>query len=613
MIGIVRRWGARDFGFIRSDELEREAFFHADDIATRDWLPQEGDDVVFEPVRLPDGRVRASNVALRKEAPTEQPTKEPPSNAPIEPVKLCETHAGGEEQRLPSLPPPGSAAPPAPATPAQDELPIAPEASATCTEPPSAAGPAPKPEPPARSMTLTEALTVFTIEGRREEKRLKVQIDDLQSQVHEHEEVVEDARKILVEAQRRYDREQRALDEIQEKRKQLAADLAVHPEHLKERRQGTVVRWFQSSCTHVQDWIGGRRKIEAEMKHARESACERRGADTVEKYDAARSRAKTASDPIEREAFADLEAKRRGSVEEYAQTLDRLDAAATGAVPLVVVTPESNGTPTLMVASVPTEASLKEEPFWRLTSAFCEIIDNLADKGSEPEIGVVHGCLAARLHGSDIIEFLETAIADAWRTRPSLQATGLQLKPEFVSEELPPFDSIEDSSEPAATADPPAGGSLIEVARRTGLPLHDLIVLAGSHGVPTPDDTMSKDWEETLQHLLHGPARVGGEQGAPAAGPESDPSTPKGMAALLLSKMLRQNLIGARHTRIQNVYGHGVPDHLKDLASRVMQHLVKIGILLDKLNEGSPNVSINPRRLQDVGRIIEGTWEGALA
>jgi len=47
------------------------------------------------------------------------------------------------------------------------------------------------------------------------------------------------------------------------------------------------------------------------------------------------------------------------------------------------------------------------------------------------------------------------------------------------------------------------------------------------------------------------------------------------------------------------------------LARRIADFLEHDGILLSKLNEGAHHISVNPRRLREVGEILNGTWPRA--
>jgi hypothetical protein len=54
--------------------------------------------------------------------------------------------------------------------------------------------------------------------------------------------------------------------------------------------------------------------------------------------------------------------------------------------------------------------------------------------------------------------------------------------------------------------------------------------------------------------------------------------------------------------------GHHFADEEKHVARRIVEFLERDGILITKYNEGAHHVSVNPRRLREVGEIIGGTW-----
>ncbi len=90
--------------------------------------------------------------------------------------------------------------------------------------------------------------------------------------------------------------------------------------------------------------------------------------------------------------------------------------------------------------------------------------------------------------------------------------------------------------------------------------------------------------------------------------PAEEPSSNNDIARRMLQKLLRDRRVGARHTRMDNAWGHHFSDGEKSAARVVAEFLEKEGILMPKLNEGSHHISIDPRRLRDVGEIVDGTW-----
>ena len=119
--------------------------------------------------------------------------------------------------------------------------------------------------------------------------------------------------------------------------------------------------------------------------------------------------------------------------------------------------------------------------------------------------------------------------------------------------------------------------------------------------------------EASLRLLLGGVEQLAlpTEQPEPAA-PAPAPTPPlegaRGIAARLLSKLLRDRRVGGRHTGIEHAYGHHFADEEKNLARRIVEFLEHDGILLTKYNEGAHHISVNPRRLREVGEIVSGTW-----
>ncbi len=80
------------------------------------------------------------------------------------------------------------------------------------------------------------------------------------------------------------------------------------------------------------------------------------------------------------------------------------------------------------------------------------------------------------------------------------------------------------------------------------------------------------------------------------------------MASRLLSKLLRDRRIGARRARVEHGHDYHFADEERALARRITDLFEHDGILIFKLNEGAHHVSVNPRRLREVGEIINGTW-----
>jgi plasmid stabilization system protein ParE len=65
----------------------------------------------------------------------------------------------------------------------------------------------------------------------------------------------------------------------------------------------------------------------------------------------------------------------------------------------------------------------------------------------------------------------------------------------------------------------------------------------------------------------------------------------------MVAKLLRLHVVGGKHTRIENAYGHHFADGEKARAREVAEALIRLRILIEKPNLGTRHVSINPRML----------------
>ena len=139
--------------------------------------------------------------------------------------------------------------------------------------------------------------------------------------------------------------------------------------------------------------------------------------------------------------------------------------------------------------------------------------------------------------------------------------------------------------------------------------LAELVAALVARGLPFPDDSVAAGTEDSLRALLGVAPVPEREPGAPpAAASPGAPAVPAALdiAARALGKLLRARVIGGKHTRIENVYGHHFSDAEKEPARAVTEQLLRLGILLEKTNLGARHVSINPRRLEDARRLAEG-------
>lgn len=613
MIGIVARWGSKAFGFIRSDGIDREAFFNQYNIETPGWIPRCHDEVEFEPSWRLDGSIVANHVKRLKSAysriegqtvqvstPANEPAPISCSPGPFESHKPSNSiEADSPESQIEEIVPLQEAAfeESHDSVDQADVEPIAKAAERQILH---------------KAATLGALLDALGVEGRREEKLLRTEVQNLQDEADSQADRAEQAKFRLVESQRDYIEESKKLQKLQESRLQATSVVDSLPEKLVERRRDAIAGWFSDAGARLHELVHGQCHLQQEADRYRADALKQKGDDVVRKYEAARVRARAERRDLEREAFSALEAVLECQVLEYAQALRRFEEAGKVAVPLVVLTPAQPDEPLLMVTGVPVQEALHEDPFWRLTCAFCEVVREVSDKERPPEIGSAWGCLAAQVRCTHSTELLEIAIAQAWEGRPSLQVTGLAFHVEEYSGISTVFTPLQDAPESPCIVSSPAGGSLRAVADRTGVLLPELLDLLRTLGITAKDDQISEDVEGTLHQLLGMRVPAKGDQLADVSAPQVDPASPLGLAGTILDKMLRNRNVGGRHTGIENLHAHGLPDDLKDRAFDVMERLMTLGILLPKQNEGARHASINPRKLRDVHEIIAGRWKGDL-
>ncbi|MBN1774740.1 MAG: hypothetical protein JXB32_26010 [Deltaproteobacteria bacterium] len=356
----------------------------------------------------------------------------------------------------------------------------------------------------------------------------------------------------------------------------------------------------------------------------RERGVQRVGVEAVEEYEAIRRRLRLVNGgelQLEDKAYAALERERRVAMQEYADALDRFDKVPCPSVRFVAFVGQDW---TMLVAPIP-QADLSADNDagdirTRVACAFWHAAERaareIAVRDVPAEYGSVHGLMAVRFGPCDG-DLLGVLLDETWSGRPTLEALGIEPHLEVVRSMVPAFESEEPDEDPAASvaadADGGPGGAIRDVARRLGLSLRDLVVTLQNTGLPFPDDTVEPGIEESLRVLLGdaqppSPSEPSGQTPQPLAPPP--PRSPgQDVAARMLAKLVRDRRIGGRHTRVESAYAHHFEDAEKALARRVADYLEKERILLPKQNEGSHHVSVNPRRLPDVGRIIEGTWE----
>lgn len=72
----------------------------------------------------------------------------------------------------------------------------------------------------------------------------------------------------------------------------------------------------------------------------------------------------------------------------------------------------------------------------------------------------------------------------------------------------------------------------------------------------------------------------------------------------ILKKLKRRGKWGHAHTSFDKLTS-GIPKHLRGLAKKVAEELIKEGLLLAKSTSYGLEVSLNPRRKAEIDRIIE--------
>jgi len=72
----------------------------------------------------------------------------------------------------------------------------------------------------------------------------------------------------------------------------------------------------------------------------------------------------------------------------------------------------------------------------------------------------------------------------------------------------------------------------------------------------------------------------------------------------LLRKMLASQIIGGRHTAIENV-PKGFPKHLRGNVEKAVKQLIKDGYIILKPTSYGLQVSLNPRRIKEIREMVE--------
>jgi len=73
---------------------------------------------------------------------------------------------------------------------------------------------------------------------------------------------------------------------------------------------------------------------------------------------------------------------------------------------------------------------------------------------------------------------------------------------------------------------------------------------------------------------------------------------------IILRKLFRRRIIGGKHTAFEHITA-GIPSHLQGEAKKAAQELIKEGFILAKPTSYGLQISLNPKRIEEITRIIE--------
>ncbi len=591
MRGTVTRWGTRGYGFVRPDDTDIDAWVHFRFLAEPNWVPSTGERVEFELKELPDGRYQAW--FLR---PARQTL---PPGPPVEGTGDAGTATPGSGLGPPagsrSLGTLGEAL--VRAGIARVEASDA--ASAAPTAEPATAPPAVLPAPVTK---LQDRLALHRAAAEQKSATLRAEAETFRQRIAE----------------------------LEAKAGQVALRLEEHQAQVLQEESSLVASAVSTVADEFERALGERRRLLDSIRPLREDAVARLGRQPVEEYEAIRRRLGPdveGRDELERRAYQALEREMRPSLVELAAGMDALDALAPPNVRFTLFVAGTDAPSAIFVSPLhgrraPTEDNLDDvvdDIRWRVGCVFWQTVERAACElgagGGATEYGTVAGSLAARLGGCDP-DLFGILLDEAWACRPFLEQANVDFGFDVVSGLAPRFEPEAPNSAEAERA-PCAeknckGGALPEVALRLGLSIRDLVVALQHFGLPPADDTVEPGAEASLR-LLVGVAdqlalpEAGAEPAEPAPAGEP-PSGPRAAAGRLLAKLLRDRRIGGRHTGIEHVYGHHFADEEKHVARRIVEFFERDGLLITKYNEGAHHVSVNPRRLREVGEIIGRTW-----
>ena len=601
MRGTVTRWGSRGYGFIRPDDSDVDAWVHYRFLAEPDWVPQGGERVEFELKELPDGRYQAWGVRPARQTLPPTAADRTPTGSRI-PAGRAGASCGGLGTLGEALVRAGHVR-----VDGGDGRPV--EHVVESPVQSSADRPAEPPvEEPAVPTRLHDRLEAHRVAAERASAALRSEVETFRQRIAE----------------------------MEAKAAQIVLQLEEHQVQALRQEADLIVSAVSNDADEFERVLADRRRLADSLRPVRQQAVVQMGRELVEEYVAIRRRLAAdgdCRDELDRRAYQALERERRPGLATLASGMDALDALPVpdarftlfvggAAAPGAVFVGPLRGRRSASGGDV--DGGATDDVRWRVACVFWQTVERaaceLAAGDAATEYGTVAGSMAARLGPCDP-ELFGVLLDEAWASRPSLESASVDFGFDVVSDVVPPF--VPESSAPADT--PPAaqargttdGGTVPDVAVRLGLSVRDLLVALQHHGLPPVDDVVDPGAEASLRLLLGGAEQLSlpAEQPEPA-GPTPAPAPPpqegaRGVAARLLSKLLRDRRVGGRHTGIEHAYGHHFADEEKKVSRRIVEFLEHDGILLTKYNEGAHHVSVNPRRLREVGEIVNGTWSRA--
>lgn len=590
--GVVVRWGTRGYGFISSPELPREAWCHVrfiEDPGIDVAHPlHAGMELEFEPREVEGGKIQALAV----------------TRLGVRPAAPSSTSFGFRSSirgldRLASLNIPAPLPLPAEAvTPPQPE---------TVREPTANRGLGARVSGERRQ--IESERTRLESEAQRLQRRAEATEAQLPDVVRDFDEKIAELQREkerqVSELRQDADKYRRQADAVRARRDSLpsASDesIKILSEHLRCARADLAAR------------LESQADAQGKILRVRRAAVEAVGEQAVSDYEEIRRRRALAADGVEAKAYALAESACRAAVSQYADMLDRSSGSSPARLDVVVLVPDDpEGRLVLVVPVAPDDIERDDKMLWRIGAFVFDAAERAArEMDAAVTVGETAGCLAVNLRPwAAEPELVEVALQEAWEARPSL-VSALSLAREIVPGVDPPFRAIElDSDAGARPIGPAMGGDVRTVANRLGLHLADLIAGLRGSGLPFPDDSMEPGVEESLRRLLD----VGAEDepssevhlaepGPSAQSP--DRSSPPMVAQRILAKLLRDHRIAGRHTEVENAWGHHFADDEKDLAREITRRLIRRGILLLKAKPGGDHISIDPRRIAEVHKIVD--------